>query len=336
MFSQAVTADEPHNLLVIVGAWEQRLRDEALRALELADPEAEAGETVGDPAAGTGRRVVLAPHVEHVGVLYSTTSQEAARDWLDATFGRSSAGPVADRGGWIALLLVSVVVLAWPLAGRLPPGRAPHPEPLPARRLALATLAPAVLTPVVLRGVDTSVLPVLVADYLALHFALQGTLVLALLGWWGRLRGAFPLRALAIAGAVALFGIVLFGGLVDRYVASFVPHAGRIPIVLGLALGAVPWMLADAFLTDGGRAGTGRVLLVRGTLLGSLGLAVALDFEALFFLVIILPVVLLFFLLFGTMGGWVGRRTGLPAASGIGLGLVLAWALGVTFPMFSP
>lgn len=76
------------------------------------------------------------------------------------------------------------------------------------------------------------------------------------------------------------------------------------------------------------------MVLVRVAFLGSLGLAVALNFSALFFLLIILPVIVLFFLLFGTMSGWVGRRTGLPAAGGLGLGLVLAWALGVTFPMF--
>ncbi|MEE4302125.1 MAG: alpha/beta hydrolase [Pseudomonadales bacterium] len=336
MFSQAVSATEPANLLVIVGAWEQRLIEEALRALRLADPAAGPGETVGDPATGTGRRVVLAPNVEHVGVLYSAVAQHAARDWLDASFGRQSGDGVADRGAWIVLLLVAVIVLGWPLAGRLPAARAAPPAPLSGRRLALATLAPALITPLLLLPVETRVLPVLVADYLVLHFALQGALVLGLLGHWGRLRGAFPLRALAVALAVALFGIGLFGTLVDRYVASFVPHAGRVPIVIGLALGTVPWMLADALLTEGGRAGVGRTLLVRGAMLGSLGLAVALDFEALFFLVIILPVILLFFLLFGTMGGWVGRRTGLPAASGIGLGLVLAWALGVTFPLFSP
>lgn len=336
MFSQAVTATEPANLLVIVGAWEQRLREEALRALRLADPEARIGEIVGDPVAGSGRRVVVAPHVEHVGVLYATTALRAAREWLDATFERTSDDAVADRGAWIVLLLVAVIVLAWPLAGRLPAATGAPPAPLPAGRLALATLGPALLTPVLLLPFETRILPVLVADYLVLHFAVQGGLVLGLLGSWGRLRGAFPPRALGIALAVTLFGIGLFGTLVDRYVASFVPHAGRVAIVLGLALGAVPWMLADALLTEGGRAGTGRTLLVRGAMLGSLGLAVALDFEALFFLVIILPVILLFFLLFGTMGGWVGRRTGLPAASGIGLGLVLAWALGVTFPLFSP
>ena len=335
MFSRAVTAEAPANLLVIVGAWEARLREAALEALHRTDPEAGVGETVGDFAAGTARRVVLAPNVEHVGVLFSTRSQHAARSWLDTVFDRESAGPVADRGPWIALLLIAVVVLAWPLAGRLPEHPAPGPAPLSRGRLALAALGPALVAPLLLRPLETSVLPVLVADYLVLHFALQGALVLALLGRWGQLRGRFPPAVLPVALAVAAFGIVLFGGLVDRYLASFVPHAGRIPIVVGLALGAVPWMLADALLTEGGRAPVGRVLLVRGAMLGSLGLAVALDFEALFFLVIILPVILLYFLLFGTMGGWVGRHTNLPAASGIGLGLVLAWALGVTFPLFA-
>jgi hypothetical protein len=94
-------------------------------------------------------------------------------------------------------------------------------------------------------------------------------------------------------------------------------------------------MLADAFLTEGGRAPLWRVLVVRGSALASLALAVALDFEGLFFLVIILPVILLFFLLFGMAGGWIGRMTHRPAAAGIGLGLFLAWALGVTFPLFA-
>jgi len=67
-----------------------------------------------------------------------------------------------------------------------------------------------------------------------------------------------------------------------------------------------------------------------------LGAAVALDFNRLFFLLIIIPVIVVFFTIFGVMGGWVGRKTGSPCAVGIGLGLLLAWALGVSFPMFAP
>ena len=338
MFSEAVTAEAPPNLLVIVGALETRLREEAVRALQLADPAAQPGTTVGDPAAGTGRRAVFAPGVEHVGVLYSQRSLREARAWLDASFGRSSEGPVATRGGWIALLLVAIIALGWPLARLLPAGSAPPPR-LATRSFCIVALAPALIVPLLLWPVETRVLPVLVADYLVLHFALNGALTLLLFrlqGGAGTLTGQLPARALWVAGVVALFGIAVFGGALDRYVASFFPTAGRAAIIAGLALGAVPLMLGDALLTEGGRAGVGRVLLVRGALFASLGLAVALNFEALFFLVIILPVILLFFLLFGTMSGWVGRRTGLPPAGGIGIGLVLAWALGVTFPLFAP
>jgi len=334
MFSEAVSADAPRNLLVIAGEWETMLAEEAVKALRLADPQASAGDVVGDPAQGTGRRAVIAPKVEHVGVLYSATALNAARDWLDASFGRDSAGPVAQRGGWIAALLLATFGLAWPLARWLPAGTGPALPPLSAGRVLVAALAPALLVPLALAPFEIRVLPVLVADYLVLHLGLYGLMTLALLWYWGQLHGQFPNRIWWIAAAVAIFGIAVLGGAIDRYVASFLPHAGRMVIIAGLALGAMPFLLADGILTEGGKARLWRVVLVRVAFLGSLGLAVALNFSALFFLLIILPVIVLFFLLFGTMSGWVGRRTGLPAAGGLGLGLVLAWALGVTFPMF--
>ena len=338
MFSQAVTATEPRNLLVIAGAWEGRLAAEALAALRLADPTLDLGMTAGDPASGTGRRAVLAPSVEHVGVLYSATTLRETRDWLDRAFGRDAAGQggeVALRGGWIALLLAATILLAWPLA-QLLPQHAPDrlPAPLDGGRFWAVAILPALVTPLVLAPVSINVLPVLVADYLALHLGVYGLLTLALLGWFGHLRGQFPPRVWWIAGAVALFGIGVFGGVVDRYVTSFYPHSGRAVVIFGLALGAVPFSLGDALATAGGRAAWWRVVAVRGAFLLSLGAAVALDFEGLFFLIIILPVSLLFFVLFGSMAGWVGRRTSVGAAGGLGLGLVLAWSLGVTFPMF--
>jgi len=334
MFSQAVTGAEPVNLLAVSGAWETRLVQESLRVLRLTDPEAQLGQTTGDPAQGTGRRAVAAPMVEHVGVLYSQTALAEARDWLDAAFGRSSDGPVPARGGWIALLLVATAALGWPMARSLPRARMACPQP-GRRGFWLAALVPALVTPLLLAPFDLRFLPVLVADYLAVHLAVYGAITLVFCWRLGLLRGQFPARAFWVAGAVAVFGIAVFGGVLDRYVASFVPHAGRVPVVAGLALGAVPFLLGDAILSAGGRAPVWRVLVLRVAFLASLALAVALDFECLFFLVIILPVIVLFFLLFGTMGGWVGRRTGLPAAAGIGLGLVLAWSLGVSFPMFN-
>jgi hypothetical protein len=333
LFSPAVTAEAPRNLLVVAGAWERRLAAEALRVLRLADPAAAPGTTAGDPAAGTGRRAVLAPGVEHVGVLWSVTTAREARDWLNAAFGRSEAPPIAPRGGWTMLALVAAVALLWPLARLLPAG--PAPAPLPARVVWPAVLGPALMAPIVLLPVQTRVLPVLVADYLALHLLMMGALALAWLGWQGALRGVLTWRGAAAGLVLAAALIGGFGAVLDRYVASFWPHPGRLAIIAALAAGAVAWMLADAVLTSAGRAGWGRVLAVRAALLASLGLAVALQFERLFFLILILPVIGLFFVLFGLAAGWVGRRTGAPLAPGLGLGLMLAWALGATFPLFA-
>ena len=341
MFSRAVTADEPRNLLVIVGDWEPRLKAEALRVLAMADSDATPGETVGEIAEGTARRVVFAPRVEHVGVLYSQVALAAARDWLDAVFADVTAraadagtdAPVARRGGWISLLLAGIVALAWPLCALLPAGTS-RVTRLSTRRFAVAALLPAALVPLVLWPLETRVLPALVADYLVLHFALYGAVTLALLWRAGALTAQAWGRVAWIALAVAVFSIVVFGAALDRYVASFFPHAGRVAVIVGLVLGAVPLLVGDALLTEGGRAPVWRVLLVRGAFVVSLGIAVALDPGSLFFLLIILPVIVLFFLVFGTIGGWVGRRTGLPVAAGLGLGVVLAWAVGVSFPMF--
>jgi hypothetical protein len=334
MFSTAVTAQTPANLLVINGGWETALAAEALRVLRLTDPDATFSQTLGDPAAGTGRRAVLAPSVEHVGVLYSPTSMRESRDWLNAVFERATDTPIAARGGWIALLIVSVTALAWPLTRLARPLRAATPpKRLPRAAFWAATLVPTILTPLILFPFDIGFLPVLVADYLALHFALFGAIGLLFLARAGALR--WDTTGLLLALPIAVFCIGIFGGMLDIYVASFFAVDARLWIIIAIAAGAVPFMLADAYLTEAGRAPLWRVLVVRANALISLGIATALDLEGLFFLLLILPIILLFFLLFGTLGGWVGRATHRPVAAGVGLGVFLGWALGMTFPLFA-
>ena len=61
MFSRAVTKDQPHNLLVVAGAWETMLAAEAEKALRLADPNASLGRATWRPAAaGVGLGLFLA------------------------------------------------------------------------------------------------------------------------------------------------------------------------------------------------------------------------------------------------------------------------------------
>ncbi|MEM7723468.1 MAG: alpha/beta hydrolase [Pseudomonadota bacterium] len=330
LFSEAVTAEAPRNLLILNGAWEGMLRAEAERVMgEVGGAE---GETVGVPGREElARRAVAVPFVEHVGVLYAPTGPREALVWLNATFDLDRAAAPVHLGPGILIMLFGAVLLAMPLARLMPEGPAPwHPS----LRVFLAlAILPAIVTPLVLSLFETRVLPVLVADYLALHLALYGALVLVGAIWAG---GRPRLSGWVWGLGLAAFGLLLFGGLMDRYVASFYPHAGRWAVMAFILPGAVLAMMGDAVLLEATRAALWRRILARGAFLGSLGIAVALDFERLFFLIIILPVIALFYASFGMMGRWVGRRTGSVVAMGLGLGIILGWALGVTFPMFDP
>lgn len=327
MFSQAVTMDAPDNLLIVNGAWEGALRAEAQRVM--ADLDAMEGETVGVPGEGFARRAIAVPFAEHVAVLWAPDGLREAVTWANASLGNTGEASVARLGFGIIAMLAGAVMLAAPLARLLPEGDAP--EPLPRRVFWGLALLPALVAPVVAVQFEVGVLPVLVADYLAVHLGLYGLFVLLgawIVGWRPEVRGW-------IWGAVlAVFGIGVFGLLMDRYVASFVPHMGRVPIILAIVPGAILAMWADAVLTRATWAVLWQRIVVRVAFLASLVVAVALDFERLFFLVLIFPVIVLFYATFGMMGRWVGRRTGSTLAVGIGLGLLLGWALGVSFPMY--
>ncbi len=343
MFAPTLDAESPNNLLVIVGSLEaQALKDEAIRAVRLVAGEAAVeGVTHGDFSAGTARRAVYAAGVEHVAVLYSSEGLRETVRWLDATFGREGAVRIAGLGPWIALLFFGLVLLARPLARLLPVvADPPLGAGLPWRRLWLAALLPAVLTPILLRFVPTDLLPLLLGDYLVTHFALYGVLTWAVLHFFQAPRGADDLVPLVDHGrlalaalAVLLYAVLVVGLSIDRFVTVFLPIPERLPLVLAMLLGTLPYFLADEWLTRGPSAARGAYPLTKLAFLLSLAFAIALDFERLFFLAMIVPVILAFFIVYGLFSAWAYRRTGHPFTAGLANAVAFAIAIAVTFPM---
>jgi len=327
MFSQAVDNQVPSSLLIINGQWEGRLRAPALAQLQLIDPQALEGDTVVRD--GIIRRVVVAPYVEHVSVLYSATALNEAVSWMDMTFDRESDVEISRTGVWILLLLLGIVLLFKPLVQWLPQLHRPCDD-ISSQRFLLAVSVPTLITPALALLPTGEFVPVLVADYLMMHLAVFGILQLLLL----RPRMGFA-KGRVVTGALllAIWGIVVFGLALDRYAASFLPNEVRLVIIALLSLGTVPFMIADAVVTGAGRGILWRRLVTRAGLILSLIGAAAIDPDRLIFLLLILPVLMLFYLVHGSMGRWVAQRSG-ALSSGIGLGLCLAWALGVSFPLF--
>ena len=260
MFSPAVTASAPRDLLVIVGAWESMLTREALRVVGLATAPAtaEPGVTYGDMAAGTARRAAVSAHVEHASVLYSQDSLREALAWLDQAFETTRAAPpvLDDSGPWILLLIAAIVLLAWPLSTLLPSLATP---PLGAglgwRKLALPLLVPMVAVPLLLRILPTHFLPVLVGDYLAAHFALYGLVTALCLGIQRGVALPVPMRLrhpisfLAAVAAVVAFGFVALVWPIDAFVTSFVPGPARAALIAAMLVGTLAFFLSDEWTT---------------------------------------------------------------------------------------
>lgn len=344
MFSPAVTRDAPKNLLIVVGDWEGMLKEEALRAAGLVSSpeEPKPGVTYGNFADGTARRAYFSSYAEHVGVLYRPESLLETQRWLDQAFGvtRADGIVVAERGRWIALLFVGLALLVKPLTLLLPiVDAAPAGAGLRWRDLWLPLLAPAIATPIILRPLPTHFLPVLVGDYLACHFALYGILTMLCLWWQGQ---GWPSRTavsktaskLAIA-TVLLLGIyaVIVVWPIHAEFTHFLPTPARAPVIAAMAAGTLLYFTADEWLTRGAGHARGAYVATKVAFILSLMIAVALDFERLFFLLIIVPVIVLFFLFFGIVSGWVYARTHNPLVAGLANAIAIAWAIGVVFPM---
>lgn len=346
MFSPTVTATSPHNLLVIVGDWESMLKREALRAVGLASAPAvaKAGVTYGDMAEGTARRAAFSAHVEHVSVLFSRDSMRESLNWLDRSFGIARDRPpmLDDRGPWILLLIAGVVLLARPLSTLLPRVAVPAiGAGLAWRRLWMPLSVPMLATPLLLRVLPTHFLPVLVGDYLAAHFATYGmitALCLLRMQREGGVRVRPPSAGIALAGAsisVVAYGFIALVWPIDSYVTSFVPGRERAILTLAMLVGTLAYFLSDEWLTRGNGAARGAYAASKIAFLVSLAIAVALDLERLFFLIIIVPVIVLFFLVYGLFSKWTYARTGHPFVAGIANAVAFAWAIGVTFPLLA-
>jgi len=339
VFSPVVTATNPRNLLVIVGSLEpSMLRNEGLRIVRLAaGANAAAGETYGNFADGTARRLVLARGVEHIGVLYSHDSLSDSLQWINATFGHQQAGFIDSRARWLGLVLLGVIALAWPLSSLLPVAiEVPAGANLAWKPLIIAAVVPAFLTPLILWKMPTDFLPILLGDYLTLHFLLYAALTLALLlNWRDRRRPAAASwkAILAAAASVTVYNILAFGLPIDTYVISFLPIPSRLPLIAAIGCGTLPYFIADEWLTRGADVRRGAYVLTKFCFLLSLALAVALNPMKLFFLVIILPAILLLFVAFGLISRWSYLATHHPLPGAIANAAIFAWAIGVTFPM---
>ncbi|WP_371225321.1 alpha/beta fold hydrolase [Roseovarius sp. 2305UL8-3] len=325
MYSQAVGADRPKNLLILSGEWETRLRAVALEAVHLLDPGAVEGQTVR--AGDVTRRAAMAPMTEHLGVLYSPVTLAETRNWLAEALDHDLRGDARVTGRAIPGLLISLVILGAWAAQAVPQQRMTIPY-LSTGRFLVALIAPVVPAMGGAVGMGGALLGLAAFGHLMVFFLVWGVVGLVILARFGRAPDRIdPVGLLMVLGLCLVFSLAM-----DRYWAAFLPAGQRLQLMALLLLGTVPFLMADRLLVAD--ATLWQRVLARVVPLAALtGLMIGWP-EQFGLLFTVLPVLVLFYLVFGTMGRFVAKRAGSEAV-GLGLGIVLAWSIAASTPLFS-
>lgn len=339
MFSPAVSNVEPKNLLVIAGDWEQFLKTEAMRVLAMVTANPEVAKTYGSFADGSARRVVFSDNTEHISVLYSTETMLETVHWLNQFFHLDKVTYIDDRGFILCWLFIGIVLLAWPLSKLLPKVSVPPcGASLTWKKLLPIACIPALVTPILLISFPPDFLSLLVGGYLAVHFAVYGLITMLCL-WFAQKKSvetSVNIRNAAISTVLVIFytsGVT--GYAIDTTFTSFSISANRFPLMLAMLIGTLSYFIADEWLIRGPSTPPAAGILTKGCFLLSLGIAVALSLEELFFLLIISVVILLYFIVYGLFNRWTYRATGHPLIGAVASAFAFAWALTAVFPILS-
>jgi pimeloyl-ACP methyl ester carboxylesterase len=352
------TPTSPRNLLVINGGLEKQLQGLAKKIIDqVSDGNGSVGVTYGDPQTGTGRRVTVAPGSEHIGVLFNPTTMAETLDWLNRCFNRPTQ-PTAyldNRLPWMGLLYLSAGVLFWPFVEllRRRERETAHPAQNTAEtpryskaQWAALMWGPAVLTPLLSRFLPTErLLPILIGGSLASHFAIYGLLTaigMALTPQPGtpheqtsllRALAQQPRSTLLPALLMVGYAALMFGMPTDRFVLNMFPPRQRYGVVASVFAAMLPYFLADELLTRSPAAPRHAYPMTKASFILSLALAIALNPRKLFFLILIAPVFVAYFALYGTFSGLVYQRTGTPLAGALANTTIFAWTTAAIFPM---
>ena len=330
----------PRNLLILWGSAESsRFSDAALAALRAGYPDAQPGQTYGDPGRGSARRAIEIAGAEHISVIYRQQSFDEVAAWIG---GGQPRGDVRIIG--VLLILLGGVLAARPLlalagagvedgggvadgAGAVAQGGAGSARigrslVVLVGAAALAGLGAAAVQPL------TDRLPVAVTGYLLGWFAV-GALVLGLVA--GRRRvGAGSLRGL-VWGAAAGGVLALAMALPARLTWAGYALVGARPWVLAVLLGVLwAWFWAESRIISGTRGWRRALVLVASRLIVVVALLAAVVLlGAPGFLTLTVPLVVPILLLLAILGGWARD----PAAAASSQAVPLALAMATVFPL---
>ncbi|WP_347276010.1 alpha/beta fold hydrolase [Leptolyngbya sp. FACHB-321] len=240
-----VTPQSPRNLQLQAGSGEGRFVSNAERLL------AQAGGENTNLATGQGRSLVVIPGVEHITILFSDRSHEAALRWLDATFGKTNGSQYVDRRmAWYGLHLLGWLVGLAAIAPLLTQPQTLVTKIAPVRRWAGLIVAPLAATAGLVllsqRFELQNLGGVQVGGAVGVWFLLAG------LTWLGVL-ARLPRPTLRAVGLGVLLFVILwvaFGAMAQVVWLQWWLIPIRLKVWLPIAIACFPWFLAVGIVQE--------------------------------------------------------------------------------------
>jgi len=351
-FGRQLSADprRPRNLLILVGAAEfAGFIQGSTAALRAAYPKGTAGQTYGDFAASTARRLVYVPGVEHISVLFSQHTHSEVVRWLDQAFAFAPSTRQIDldaRIGWVLMLYIAAALGFYALA-RLLLRKANAPDwPAVRKRWVIATaLIAAVTAPVALwLGLAPyKWMPLTVGNYVGMYFLIYGLITGG--AWLTLRRRSAPMstegtstrrcvngRLIAVTLILASYALVTLGLTAHLTWNNFALASERGWVAGVLFLGCLAFFLADEAMVARTSlpARAGLYALTKLIVLVSLTVAV-IALGAPGFILLLIPVMVILFAWHGLYAHWLFGLTGRPWPAAVINASVFAWLIAATF-----
>lgn len=315
-----VAPDRPRNLQVQAGSWEGGFIRNAERILQ------QAGGSNSDVANGRGREFILVPNVEHITILFNSVSHEAARQWLDRTFGAQQQSQYVDRRMlWQAVHLIGWLVGLAAIMPSLQLGTSPL-SVSPLQRwggLLLSSIVPTAGLVLLDRVTDLQTLGgIQVGGAVALWFLIAGLIWLIVL----RQIPQFNFKKLALGIGVFTVLWIAVGAMAQLVWLQSILIPVRLGVWLMIVIASLPWFLATEIAQSKQRVVWG--IAQSTALIG--GFILVLQFlPQLGFMFILLPLFPVLLTVLSIVAAQVREQWSVAIASA----LFFAWLLAAGFPL---
>lgn len=321
-----VTPQVPRNLQLQAGSWEGPFVANAQRLLKQAGGESE------NLAKGRGRSLVIVPNAEHITIIFRDASHQAARRWLDATFGIQSTSNYIDRRiTWYGLHLLAWLLALFAVAPTLV-STTVHSLKVPWFRswgglLLLAPLLASGILTLLSRVVEIQSLGgLLVGGAVGIWFLVAGLVWLGILFYLPRP----TVRAVGLGIALFVLLWVAFGAMAQVVWLQWWLITARLNLWFLLSLTCFPWFLASGMVQQ--KVGVGSRFMwwlgQSAALVGGFFLTLQL-LPQLSFIFILLPLFPIFMAIFSFAAAMLNNAW----SYAIGSALFFGWVLAAGFPL---